>query len=58
MEKMADRREKACSEKNQERQEEMSSKPGVIFLKDGTQISIPCDAMDVSDGCHTYRDHK
>lgn len=30
---------------------------GVIFLKDGSQIAIPHDAIDVSDGSHSFRYH-
>ena len=29
---------------------------GCLFLPDGTQIAIPCDAQEVSDGSHRFSD--
>lgn len=34
----------------------MSEKPGVIFLRDGTQIAIPCEAKHISDGFHSFNE--
>ena len=32
----------------------MSEKPGVIFLRDGKPVEVPCEAKYVSDGSHCF----
>lgn len=34
----------------------MSCKSGVLFLRDGTQIKIPCESKHIGDGAHTFKD--